>query len=98
MSETENTREAVTTRVTREGRTTIPEEIRDRLGIEPGDAVEWIERDGNVAIRLEPPVRTKGVLLPDDTTEAERAEVAREMEATILEKRRTDWDLEAGGE
>lgn len=37
-----------TTRVTAKGQTTIPQEIRERYGIEPGDEVEWVETDDGV--------------------------------------------------
>ena len=32
-------------RVTEKGQVTIPKHIRDRLGIEPGSEVEFVERD-----------------------------------------------------
>ncbi|RJG43696.1 AbrB/MazE/SpoVT family DNA-binding domain-containing protein [Mesorhizobium sp. DCY119] len=35
-------------RVTTKGQVTIPKEIRDRLGIEPGSEVEFVERDSAV--------------------------------------------------
>lgn len=37
-------------RVTEKGQVTIPKHIRDRLGIEPGSEVEFIERDSIVVI------------------------------------------------
>lgn len=37
-------------RVTTKGQVTIPKEIRDRLGIEPGSEVEFVERDNVVII------------------------------------------------
>ncbi|MDH4987623.1 AbrB/MazE/SpoVT family DNA-binding domain-containing protein [Aminobacter anthyllidis] len=38
-------------RVTTKGQVTIPKEIRDRLGIEPGSEVEFVERaDGAVEL------------------------------------------------
>lgn len=91
MSETE----AKTTRVSEKGQTTIPKEIRDRLGIEPGDQVQWSEDDGEVTVEKETPESTHGILLADDVTEEERSEVAEEMDEYVKEKRRNEWDGES---
>ena len=37
-------------RVTEKGQVTIPKHIRDRLGIEPGSEVEFVERDSIVLL------------------------------------------------
>ena len=38
--------------VTRKGQVTIPKEIRDRAGIEPGDDLEFeIDEDGSIRVR-----------------------------------------------
>ena len=37
-------------RVTEKGQVTIPKHIRDRLGIEPGSEVEFVERDSVVLL------------------------------------------------
>lgn len=42
-------------RVTTKGQVTIPKEIRDRLGIEPGDEVAFEKTDAGYAIRKEAP-------------------------------------------
>ena len=39
------------TRVTIKGQVTIPKGVRDRLGIRPGDEVEFVEEDGRVALQ-----------------------------------------------
>jgi AbrB family looped-hinge helix DNA binding protein len=91
MSETE----AKTTRVSEKGQTTIPKEIRDRLGIEPGDQVQWSEADGEVTVEKETPASTHGILLADDVTEEERGEVAEEMDEYVKKKRRNEWDGES---
>lgn len=36
--------------MTTRGRVTIPKEVRDRLGIGPGDKIEFVARDGKVEI------------------------------------------------
>jgi AbrB family looped-hinge helix DNA binding protein len=47
-------------RVTEKGQVTIPKHIRDRLGIEPGSEVEFVERDSIVLIE-----KRKGTLGQD---------------------------------
>ena len=39
--------------VTTKGQVTIPKAIRDRLGLRPGDQVEFVEKDGQVVVRKE---------------------------------------------
>ena len=39
-------------RVTSKGPVTIPKPIRDRLGIEEGSEVEFVDRDGEAVLRL----------------------------------------------
>lgn len=43
------------TRVSSKGQATIPKEIREYLGLKPGDRVAFIRRDGDVIVQ---PVRT----------------------------------------
>lgn len=47
-------------RVTAKGQVTIPKEIRDALGIEPGDEVAFEETDVGYEIRKERPTTAEG--------------------------------------
>lgn len=47
-------------RVTTKGQVTIPKEIRERLGIEPGDEISFEETDSGYEIRKEEPTTTDG--------------------------------------
>jgi AbrB family looped-hinge helix DNA binding protein len=40
----------VGSRLTTKGQTTIPKEIRDHLGLEPGDRVLFLLKDGSVVV------------------------------------------------
>lgn len=44
----------ITAKVTSKGQITIPKPVRDRLGIRPGDEVEFIEDDGQFRVRRRP--------------------------------------------
>lgn len=43
----------VSAKVTSKGQITIPKHVRDRMGLDPGDEVEFIEEDGAFRIRKE---------------------------------------------
>jgi AbrB family looped-hinge helix DNA binding protein len=47
-------------RVTTKGQVTIPKEIRETLGIEPGDEVAFEETDDGYAIRKQEPTTAEG--------------------------------------
>jgi AbrB family looped-hinge helix DNA binding protein len=38
-------------KITRDGKVTIPREVRERLGLVPGTEVEWSVRDGGAVLR-----------------------------------------------
>lgn len=44
----------ITAKVTTKGQITVPKSVRDHLGIEPGDEVEFIEDDGQYRVRRRP--------------------------------------------
>lgn len=39
------------TKITSKGQVTIPKEIRERLGVKPGDELEFVEEDGVFRLR-----------------------------------------------
>ena len=39
-----------TSTLTEDGKTTVPEEIREALGVKPGEKLTWEIRDGKVAV------------------------------------------------
>jgi AbrB family looped-hinge helix DNA binding protein len=47
-------------RVTAKGQITIPKEIRDALGIEPGDEIDFEEIESGYKLRKKAPTTTEG--------------------------------------
>lgn len=47
-------------RVTTKGQVTIPKRIREKLGIEPGDQVDFVETESGYEIRKEAPTTDDG--------------------------------------
>ena len=43
------------TRITAKGQVTIPKEVRERMGLRPGDELEFVEEDGVFRLRKRVP-------------------------------------------
>jgi AbrB family looped-hinge helix DNA binding protein len=83
-----------TTKVTDKGQTTIPQELREKYGIEPGDEVEWIETEDGLVLKKVANDRGRGMLVDDDVPRAKREEVAETLSETVREMRETEWAVE----
>lgn len=93
MSDTETDEPAVT-RVTSKGQVTIPKALHDRYGIDEGDEVTWDDLGTGLKLSKHSKSDGRGSLVPEDTSEDDRREVADELAEQIREKRRTDWNVE----
>jgi len=83
-----------TTKVTNKGQTTIPQDIREKYGIEPGDEVEWVETDDGVVLNKVANEGGRGMLVDDDVPREKREEVAEELSDEIRELRDSEWAVE----
>jgi AbrB family looped-hinge helix DNA binding protein len=83
-----------TTKVTDKGQTTIPQELREKYGIEPGDEVEWNETENGLVLKKVADDRGRGMLVDDDVPRAKREEVAEALSEEVREMRETDWAIE----
>lgn len=81
-----------TTRITEKGQATIPHELREKYDLEPGDEVVWLDGDDGILVKKRTRMEARGMLVPDDVTDEEREEIARELERTLREKRETEWN------
>ncbi|NHX41487.1 MULTISPECIES: AbrB/MazE/SpoVT family DNA-binding domain-containing protein [Haloarcula] len=76
-----------TTKVTEKGQTTIPRDLREKYGIEPGDSVEWVETEDGVMLTKAVDGGGRGMLVPDNTDENTREEIAQELTQRIHARR-----------
>ena len=83
-----------TTRITRKGQVTIPKQLREEYGLSEGDELRWQRDDDGIKVRKATSSSGRGMLVDDGVPEAKREEMATELEATIREKRSTEWHAE----
>jgi len=90
----DNDQTTETTRITRKGQVTIPKQLREEYGLSEGDELHWQKDEDGIKIRKATRSSGRGMLVDDDIPESKREEMAVEMEATIREKRQTEWHVE----
>ena len=80
-----------TTRITDNGRVTIPKELREEFGLEAGDELRWAATDDGIRVRKANRSAGRGMLVDDDVSAETREEVAAAMEAELRENRCDEW-------
>jgi AbrB family looped-hinge helix DNA binding protein len=80
-----------TTRVSEKGQTTIPKELRDELGVEAGDEVEWYRTEDGLVIRKH--IESgRGALLRDEDEETRRAAFKDLAEQNRRDRESAAWN------
>ena len=46
-----NVRKMAKTKLTSKGQITVPKDVRERLGLRPGDEIEFVEENGSFVVR-----------------------------------------------
>jgi antitoxin PrlF len=91
-------------RVTTKGQVTIPKEIREALGIEPGDEVTFEERDAGYTIQKEKPTtadgddpfeKYRGSANSDETMPERMRRLRGEYPRDVTEETESNTDTEA---
>lgn len=82
------------TRVTEKGQATIPKELREKYGLEPGDEVVWLDTDEGIVVKKRTRTSGRGLLAPDDISEEEREAVADELSQRIRDRRDRNYEGE----
>jgi AbrB family looped-hinge helix DNA binding protein len=80
------------TRVTEKGQATIPKDLREKYGLEPGDEVVWIDTDDGIVVKKQTRTGGRGMLVPDDVSEEKREEVAAELGQRVRERRNRNYE------
>jgi AbrB family looped-hinge helix DNA binding protein len=80
------------TRVTEKGQATIPKELREKYDLEPGDEVVWMDTEEGIVVKKRTRTSGRGMLLPEDTSAAEREAVAEELEQRIRDRRDRNYE------
>jgi AbrB family looped-hinge helix DNA binding protein len=80
------------TRVTEKGQATIPKDLREKYGLEPGDEVVWIDTDDGIVVKKRTRTGGRGMLVPDDVSEEKREGVAAELGQRVRERRNRNYE------
>lgn len=83
------------TRVTEKGQATIPKELREKYGLEPGDEVIWMDTDDGIVVKKRTSTGGRGMLVPEDTSEAKREEIGEELAQRLRDRRDQNYEEEA---
>jgi len=80
------------TRVTEKGQTTIPHELREKYDLEPGDEVLWMDTDEGIVVKKRTRTSGRGMLVPDDTPDEKREEIAEELGQRVRDRRDRNYE------
>ncbi|WP_160134775.1 AbrB/MazE/SpoVT family DNA-binding domain-containing protein [Halococcus salsus] len=80
------------TRVTEKGQATIPKHLREKYDLEPGDEVVWVDSDEGIVVKKRTRTGGRGMLVPDDTSEGKREEIAEELERRVRKRRDHNYE------
>ncbi|RLM83838.1 AbrB/MazE/SpoVT family DNA-binding domain-containing protein [Halobellus sp. Atlit-38R] len=80
------------TRVTEKGQATIPKDLREKYDLEPGDEVVWMDTDEGIVVKKRTNTGGRGMLLPEDTPEEKRQEIAEELKQRVRERRDRNYE------
>lgn len=83
---------STSTRITEKGQATIPKELRDKYDLKPGDEVIWLDTDDGIVVKKRTRTAGRGMLIPDDTSEQKREEVAAELSQRVRDRRDRNYE------
>lgn len=71
--------------VTTKGQVTVPAELREKLGIKPGDRVGFVEENGRLILQPHP----QGVAAAFGILKAKKSASLKELDAAVAGKRKS---------
>lgn len=80
------------TRVKENGQTIIPKHLRKKYDLKPGDEIIWLDTDDGIIVKKRSRTSGRGMLLPDDTPEEKREEVAEALQQRLSGRQDCDYD------
>ncbi len=80
-----------TTRVSEKGQTTIPKELREEIGVEAGDVVEWHRTPEGLVVRKHVD-SGRETLIEDEDEETRRAVFEDLVAQNRREREREEWN------
>jgi AbrB family looped-hinge helix DNA binding protein len=80
------------TRVTEKGQATIPKALREKYDLEPGDEVVWVDTNEGIVVKKRTHTSGRGMLVPDDTSDEKREEIAEELQQRVRERRDRNYE------
>lgn len=80
------------TRLTEKGQATIPKELREKYNLDPGDEVVWIDTDEGIVVKKRTRTGARGLLVPEDTPDEKRKEVAEELSQRLRDRRDRNYE------
>ena len=82
------------TRVTDKGQATIPKTLREKYDLKPGDEVVWVDTDDGIVVKKRTQGSGRGMLVPDDTSQETRDEIAAELATRLRTRRDRNYEEE----
>jgi AbrB family looped-hinge helix DNA binding protein len=80
------------TRITEKGQATIPKELREKYDLQPGDEVVWLDTEEGIVVEKRNRTSGRGMLVPDDTSEQKREEIAEELTRRLRDRRDRNYE------
>ncbi len=79
------------TRVTETGQVTIPNPLREKYDLDPGDDVVWVDTGEGILVKERTRTGGRGLLV-DETAEKTREEIAEELEKRLRDRRDRNYE------
>ncbi|MEN0000134.1 MAG: type II toxin-antitoxin system PrlF family antitoxin [Pseudomonadota bacterium] len=80
-------------KITSKGQTTVPAEVREALGLKPGDQVDYVIEDGTVELRKVPSaLDLAGILYDPNRKPLTIEDMNKAVEEAILERYERSFD------
>ena len=80
------------TRITEKGQATIPKSLREKYDLAPGDEVIWMDTDEGIVVKKRTRTSGRGMLVPDDTPEEKREEIAEALSDRVRDRRDRNYE------